>query len=146
MIQRNYKKEALTIHWKPDVCIHSANCVQGLPRVFNPKSTPWINQENATINELIHTIKTCPSGALSYTLDEEVKIINSKSTMNIKISESGPILISDGCVIDYQGRTIEKEGMVALCRCGHSSNKPFCDGMHRKIGFDTKENPIKPED
>jgi uncharacterized Fe-S cluster protein YjdI len=136
-MEKKYIKDELSIHWKPDLCIHSANCVKGLPKVFNPKIKPWINQENATIEELIQTIKTCPSGALSFSIDEDITV-NKPEVIKIKINDSGPIIITDGCVIDYQGTQIEKTGTVALCRCGHSENKPFCDGTHRKIGFDTK--------
>lgn len=137
-MEKKYIKDNLTIHWKPEVCIHSANCVKGAPNVFNPKIKPWINQENGSIEEIINTIKTCPSGALSYTLND-VEPEEKKSTFQkIKINESGPIIITDGCVIDYQGTIIEKEGTVALCRCGQSSNKPFCDGTHRSVGFTTK--------
>ncbi len=140
-MEKTYKKESLNIHWKPELCIHSANCIKGLPRVFNPKIKPWVNQENAGIDELITTINTCPSGALSYSLDldKELITVDTKSRISIKINESGPIIISDGCIIDYQGKSIEKEGTVALCRCGQSENKPFCDGTHKKVGFDTKE-------
>lgn len=46
---------------------------------------------------------------------------------------SGPIklLDSDGNAVDLGGRDV-----FALCRCGSSSNKPFCDGTHGKVGFD----------
>lgn len=63
-----YKKEDLTIIWKPNLCTHSAKCVKALPKAYNPKARPWITLENATQEEFIAQIKTCPSGALSYQL------------------------------------------------------------------------------
>lgn len=66
----NYKKENLTIIWKPDLCTHSAKCVKALPKVYNPKARPWIITDNATKEELIDQLKTCPSGALTFTLGE----------------------------------------------------------------------------
>lgn len=62
----HYENDDMTIVWKPDVCIHAANCVKNLPKVYNPKARPWIKIENATTEELKDQIKTCPSGALSY--------------------------------------------------------------------------------
>jgi CDGSH-type Zn-finger protein len=40
-------------------------------------------------------------------------------------------------LLDLDGNPIPYEGRLALCRCGHSSTKPICDGTHRNIGFDS---------
>ncbi|MEM2759550.1 MAG: CDGSH iron-sulfur domain-containing protein [Nitrososphaerales archaeon] len=50
----------------------------------------------------------------------------------IKAAENGPSLV----IVD--GKTI-----TALCRCGASNNKPYCDGSHQKIGFKAKEAEVK---
>ncbi|MCS7010956.1 MAG: CDGSH iron-sulfur domain-containing protein [Anaerolineales bacterium] len=51
--------------------------------------------------------------------------------------ENGPYLISgEFTYLDVQGNPQKTEGkMIALCRCGQSGNKPFCDGTHKKVGF-----------
>jgi len=61
-----------------------------------------------------------------------------KAGMKITIIENGPIILDtkDRLPIDAGGAKEEKEGPVFLCRCGQSSNKPFCDGTHRKVGFE----------
>jgi CDGSH-type Zn-finger protein len=52
-------------------------------------------------------------------------------------SENGPYLVSGPVkLIAPDGRVIEHEDQMSLCRCGHSSNKPFCDGTHATIDFD----------
>ena len=55
----------------------------------------------------------------------------------VNARENGPYLISGSAVIiDADGNESEVQGkMVALCRCGGSENKPFCDGMHRTKDF-----------
>lgn len=63
---KEYKKENLTVIWKPGKCIHAGVCVKTLPEVYNPKATPWISCENASIEALKNQIDTCPSGALTY--------------------------------------------------------------------------------
>lgn len=133
MAEKHYKKGETTVVWKPSLCIHSANCVKNLPKVFNPNNKPWIDTDKATEEELINTIKKCPSGALSYLIESSdlTSEISQVKKEKIKVMGSGPLIISDGCSIEYKGEIIEKEGIVALCRCGHSSNKPFCDGSHR---------------
>ena len=57
----------------------------------------------------------------------------------VKCSPNGPYWIRGPLTItDPTGAnvTIADGKTAALCRCGHSANKPFCDGAHSKIGFD----------
>jgi 3-phenylpropionate/trans-cinnamate dioxygenase ferredoxin subunit len=58
--------------------------------------------------------------------------------VTIKVRENGPLLVSGPIeLVDHEGRTILVEAeKIALCRCGHSSRKPFCDATHRGVGFD----------
>jgi uncharacterized Fe-S cluster protein YjdI len=57
--------EGVTILWQPDLCIHSGVCVRGLPAVFNPAISPWIDMSKAETVDIIRQVKMCPSGALS---------------------------------------------------------------------------------
>ena len=57
------------------------------------------------------------------------------------IFDDGPIKVSGQFVLkDGKGQEFDLSGKdaIALCRCGHSDNKPFCDGTHKSIGFDSK--------
>jgi len=65
--------------------------------------------------------------------------------MEIKAAKNGPYLIPGPVTYtDAEGKEHTTEGkMVALCRCGHSANKPFCDGTHRTIGFEADEVVLK---
>lgn len=62
-----------------------------------------------------------------------------QSTVNpvqIEVKPNGPILIkSDCCIKNADGTEEIKTGVIALCRCGASANKPYCDGAHKKIDF-----------
>lgn len=68
---REYTNGEVTIIWKPEYCIHSAICVQTLPMVYKPSERPWIQIENASTEELIDSVKKCPSGALSFRMNNE---------------------------------------------------------------------------
>jgi len=72
-VRKEYTNGEVTIVWQNALCIHSGNCVRGLPSVFNSKVTPWINIQGATTEEMINQVKKCPSGALSYYLNNEVE-------------------------------------------------------------------------
>jgi uncharacterized Fe-S cluster protein YjdI len=70
-ITRTYTNGEVTVVWKPEVCIHSAICFRGLPKVFDPRKRPWVTPERATTDEIIAQVKKCPSRALSYLMNEE---------------------------------------------------------------------------
>ena len=69
-MKTQYKNEDITIHWDQSKCIHAGVCVRSLPKVYNPKERPWVKIENASTEELKAQVDKCPSGALSYTLNE----------------------------------------------------------------------------
>jgi len=60
------------------------------------------------------------------------------SASNIKVNDNGPYIVTGTFeLVDANGETFETRKAISLCRCGHSSNKPFCDGTHRKIDFES---------
>ncbi len=72
-ITKRYTNGEVTIVWKPEVCIHSGICFRGLGEVFNPKTRPWITPEGATTEKMVDQIKKCPSGALTFYMNNEEK-------------------------------------------------------------------------
>jgi len=65
-----YSNGEVTVIWKPDLCIHSANCVRGLPQVFDVRRRPWIDVTQSDSLRIVEQVKKCPSGALSYFMNE----------------------------------------------------------------------------
>jgi uncharacterized Fe-S cluster protein YjdI len=133
-----YTNGEITVPWDKEVCIHSAKCVNSLKSVFNPEQKPWINILAAPGDEIIRVVNNCPSGALKFIRNEEMEESKQNEQLpSIKIAAGGPYLVKGGCVvIDKGGTETIKEGPFALCRCGHSQNKPYCDGSHKKVEFD----------
>ncbi|HET9747292.1 MAG TPA: (4Fe-4S)-binding protein [Chitinophagaceae bacterium] len=76
MAQTTYKYSngQVTIVWQPRLCIHSGNCFRGLPEVFKPSEKPWISPEGSATGKIIDQVKKCPSGALSFFMDEGKKM------------------------------------------------------------------------
>jgi uncharacterized Fe-S cluster protein YjdI len=69
-LTKEYTNGEVTIVWKNALCSHSANCVRGLPEVFNSRVQPWIKPESSSTDKIIEQVKKCPSGALSYYLND----------------------------------------------------------------------------
>lgn len=56
----------------------------------------------------------------------------------ITVRDNGPLLIRGGATVtDADGKTFETQEVIALCRCGQSSKKPFCDATHKTCGFES---------
>ena len=137
-IIKRYSKGNITVVWQPAKCIHSKICFHGLPAVFNPENRPWVQLDTSTNEDIIAQVKKCPSGALSIDtkIEGETEMKNDKMT-KINVTKSGPLLVEGNLLITLpSGELVEKQGMTALCRCGTSANKPYCDGSHNKIEFD----------
>jgi len=60
--------------------------------------------------------------------------------MKIVCLKNGPYLVTESQVVNEDG-TVDtlKAGPIALCRCGHSANKPFCDGKHKVVNFEAEQ-------
>lgn len=68
----------------------------------------------------------------------------SESVVTIRCREDGPLVVTGQvCITDSEGHEIEAsgdKGNIALCRCGATCNQPFCDGSHRRVGFQSSES------
>ncbi len=137
-ITKKYTNGEVTVVWKPNECIHSAICFKGLNKVFDPQKRPWVTPEGGTTQEIVDQVKKCPSGALSYFMnnqtDEEKPDVKAETI--VETTPNGPLMVYGNVTIkDHTGNLTKKNNVTAFCRCGASSNKPFCDGSHKRIGF-----------
>ncbi|NND70130.1 MAG: hypothetical protein HKN43_00985 [Rhodothermales bacterium] len=144
-----YQSDSITVNYDIKKCIHAAECVRGLPAVFDPEQRPWIAPSKATADEIADTIHLCPSGALTYVRHDGGAAEKSPSSNSISLAADGPLYVTGNIgIIDHEGSQIAAGTRFALCRCGHSSNKPFCDNSHKKhdfsAGTELGEGGIKP--
>jgi Uncharacterized conserved protein len=134
---KNYSNGDVTIVWQPDLCIHSKICWTGLVEVFNPRNRPWVNMQGADTERIKAQVDKCPSGALSYIMNEELKKGEEVTVDTIvEVMPNGPLLVYGNITVKGKnGEETKKNKVTALCRCGQSANKPYCDGSHTKTGF-----------
>ncbi len=143
-----YAGEDVTVSYDLKRCIHAAECVKGLPGVFDPAKKPWVAPDEASAGALTEVILKCPTGALKYTLsDGATAPVPDGNTVDVV--PDGPLYIYGNVEITgADGTVVLKDTRLALCRCGASENKPLCDGRHNKVGFADAagfENPkVKP--
>jgi uncharacterized Fe-S cluster protein YjdI len=134
-VTKEYATEEIVVEWEPRLCYHSRNCVRLLPQVFDATRRPWVDVEAATADEVEAAVAQCPSGALR-TRRAGAAVATHKAPRQIRVSVNGPLLLSGGVrIVDAEGNLLYEGERAALCRCGGSANKPFCDGTHEKNGF-----------
>ena len=133
---KEYSNGEVTVVWDAEKCIHSANCVNGLPSVFKPDAKPWIVADGANSDALMKTIDRCPSGALSYYKTNEGDTSSASKGITVEVLENGPLLVQGTLKVKLKDGSEEtKKRSTAFCRCGASQNKPYCDGAHSQQGF-----------
>jgi uncharacterized Fe-S cluster protein YjdI/CDGSH-type Zn-finger protein len=141
--RRVYANDAIEVHWEPRLCIHTQNCVDGLGQVFDAKRRPWIDVDAAEPDAIAATILTCPTGALHFRRLDGGPQEEPQQETTLEPLPNGPLLVRGRVrIVDGDGRLIREDTRLALCRCGASANKPFCDGSHRRIGF--TDEPDRP--
>ena len=136
-----YRAESVTVFFDARRCLHVAECVRGLPSVFDPDVRPWIQPGNAAAEAVAEVVRRCPTGALHYALTSDLTSETTSGSDEVGDDETqitpqpdGPLMVRGRLrVATPQGDL--QETRAALCRCGASGNKPFCDGTHSKIGW-----------
>ncbi len=138
--REDYEAEKITIHDDRGICAHAGRCTDGLSSVFRLKQEPWIDPQGAPAEEISETIRKCPSGALSYTVDG-VEHRDRGGAAAIFVSPNGPYVVASVAqLLDTpRGAGVSTEHYT-LCRCGGSKNKPFCDGSHWHNNFSDNKN------
>jgi CDGSH-type Zn-finger protein/truncated hemoglobin YjbI len=140
-----YDGAALTVLDNRGICQHSGFCSDRLKTVFRVGEEPFVAASGGRMDEIIRAVRTCPSGALSYTIDgHEARAEvdhGGKREPTIEISKDGPYRITGAIPLKNADGEDEPRAHgasrehYALCRCGHSQNKPFCSGMHWYVEF-----------
>ena len=127
------------------ICQHTGYCTDRLRTVFHQGEEPFITASGGRMDEIIRAVRDCPSGALSYAIDDheardDVDFHGTRE-QEIAVTKDGPYRITGGIpLVGADGSEMPRdEGAslehYALCRCGQSRNKPFCSGMHWYADF-----------
>ncbi len=132
----DYQGQGIIVQYEPKRCIHAEKCVQGLPTVFNRGMRIWIQPERATNDDIVAVIEQCPTGALHYQRTDAGAPETIPQQSTIQIDPNGPLhLRGDVEIVSSTGSLVLNDTRVALCRCGASQYKPFCDNSHLEAGF-----------
>lgn len=131
-----YEGREITIIFERYLCMGAGYCGE-LEAVFGTHDEPKYEPDAAPVEDIIATIKKCPSGALSYKIGDEY-YKNYFVETKIVVEKDGPLNCEgEITLIDDQesDALLPDADHYTLCRCGGSKKKPVCDGSHEKNGF-----------
>ena len=135
MTRRTYRGTAIEVSFDGELCIHARECVRGLPAVFDRDRRPWILADEADAEDVRSVVERCPTGALLYRrLDGQPEERPATVTTVVPV-ENGPLEVRGDLLVRHADGSVERLLRAALCRCGQSKNKPFCDNSHLETGF-----------
>ena len=131
----------ITIYDDRSRCAHIGRCTDGLPEVFRLGQEPWIDADAASAEKISSVVRRCPSGALAYAMGDDPEPIEERAEPEIIALPDASLRIRGAIpVVSADGEPYEIRARQTLCRCGHSKNKPFCDGTHWSVGFRDPED------
>jgi len=139
---REYATDEIVVEWRPSLCYHSQKCIAALPSVFDPQRRPWIDVSAASADEVEAAVALCPSGALRARRPNAEVRVDTGGATEIRATRNGPLLVRGNLrILGADGTELARLEKAALCRCGQSGNKPFCDGTHKQVGFQDGSAP-----
>ncbi len=128
---QSYGGEGIEVLDDRPICVHAGFCGNQVTNVWKMAAKTGDSRIRA---EAMAMIERCPSGALSYTVDDET--IEPDLPRTVAVIPDGPLWVTGGIEITRaDGTVLETRNRVTLCRCGQSASKPLCDGSHKEAGF-----------
>jgi CDGSH-type Zn-finger protein/uncharacterized Fe-S cluster protein YjdI len=131
-----YPGSQCDVQWDGRLCIHYGDCGRASGELFIGARQPWCQPDLSSNEEIRDVLLRCPTGALTAkfadgsTIEPDIEENHATVTQNGPLYFCGTLNIEDASD-DMPGTRFR----AALCRCGASGNKPFCDNSHVKAGF-----------
>jgi CDGSH-type Zn-finger protein/uncharacterized Fe-S cluster protein YjdI len=131
-----YPGKAATVSWHRRLCIHVGECGRAKGDLFVGGRDPWCQPDLASNEEVAEIIRRCPTGALTVKFGDGAGEEQAEPVNSVSVAYNGPLFVRGELAVE--GAPEDAPGVAyraALCRCGKSRNKPFCDNSHEKAGF-----------
>ncbi len=132
----HYAGKKAEVSWDGRLCIHIGECGRAKGDLFVGGRQPWCDPDVATDEEIGVVVMSCPTGALSAKFGDGAGVEQPDPVNTVHVTYNGPLFFRGDLKID--GAPDDAPGLrfrAALCRCGASKNKPFCDNSHGAAEF-----------
>ena len=131
-----YPGEKATVSWNGKLCIHIGECGRADGDLFVGGRKPWCQPDLASDDETEEVVLRCPTGALSVKFADGSRVEQAPAINSIQVAYNGPLFVRGDLQIDDAPTDVAGlKFRAALCRCGASKNKPYCDNSHLDANF-----------
>ena len=157
-----WRRDGVTVSWDRSLCIHVGECIRAGGDLFEMGRRPWCKLDDHDEARVREVVARCPSGALAVDVeragdggrggaggsngDGRRDGVDARGGSDEAPPPANTVTVVDGGPLYFHGELVfgdaidaDSPGLArraALCRCGRSGNKPWCDGSHAKAGFD----------
>ena len=126
--RKRYRGAGVDVSFDSRRCRHAAECLRGLPAVFDTDRRPWILPDGADPDEVVRIVARCPTGALRTDPAAPTAAEQPVTPTEITAQPGGPLLLRGDLHVTVPGGVDARETRAALCSCGSTANAPYCDG------------------
>lgn len=132
-----YAGTEVDVDWDGRICIHMGECGYAKGDLFVGGRDPWCQPDLSSSDDVKDIVERCPAGALVYRF-KGINIIEQAAQENtVVVAYNGPYFIRGELnIVDTPDDMPGVKFRSALCRCGLSKNKPFCDNSHKEGRFE----------
>jgi len=131
-----YEGAEADVQWDERLCIHVGECGRAEGELFVGGRKPWCQPDVTTVDEAIDVVQRCPTGALVAKPHDGRAVEGAPLPNTVAVANHGPLYLQGELDIDRADEDMASvRYRAALCRCGHSKSKPFCDNAHEAAGF-----------
>lgn len=131
-----YEGAQLDATWDGRLCIHVGECTRARGKIFESGRDPWGEPDRDDVETVADVIERCPTGALTYVRKDGGAAETASDVNTVMVANHGPLYVrGDLRLADAPDDMPGVAFRAALCRCGKSARKPFCDNSHEGAGF-----------
>jgi CDGSH-type Zn-finger protein/uncharacterized Fe-S cluster protein YjdI len=126
----------IDVNWDGRLCIHVGECTRAKGELFVSGRKPWGQPDRAPADEVAGVVRRCPTGSLVYRRKDGGAEESAEPRNSVTVANNGPLYVRGRLRVDGAGDDMPGvQFRAALCRCGDSRNKPFCDNTHESENF-----------
>ncbi|EHE7497449.1 (4Fe-4S)-binding protein [Staphylococcus pseudintermedius] len=120
---KQYTGENINVYFEPKRCVHATECIRGLGEVFDVEKRPWVQPDNAAVEDVIKVVERCPSGALTYELPSNQQETHPET--RVAYGDDGEIFMYGDFTLVHNGEVMHLNRAILTSDASNTDSPPF---------------------